>query len=165
MIHPAHEGKHSKSAEVLNLNLDLNNLRALFDNSCVAASKESDQFSFLLGAVMNRFVGAAKAAYQSPSSFFSEDVGPAGFSLKSIKSSATKLWRHAFWVAFAVCTLLTGCKQSTQTPALPPPPVTIATPVHKEIVEWDEYTARTEAVESVQVRLRVSGYIDPRMES
>ena len=165
MIHPAHEGKHSKSVEALNLNLDLNNLRVLFDNSCVAASKKSDQFLFLLEAVMNPCVATVKAAYQSPSSFFSEDVGPGGFSLKSIKSSATKLWRHTCWVAFAVCAFSTGCKQSTQAPALPPPPVTVATPVHKEIVEWDEYTARTEAVESVQVRLRVSGYIDPRMES
>jgi len=109
---------------------------------------------------MNPFVATAKAAYQSPSSFFSEDVGPSGFSLKSIKYSATKLGRQACWVAFAVCTLSTGCKQSTQAPALPPPPVTVATPVHKEIVEWDEYTGRTEAVESVQIRPRVSGYID-----
>jgi multidrug efflux system membrane fusion protein len=36
----------------------------------------------------------------------------------------------------------------------------VATPIRKEIVEWDEYTGRTEAVESVQIRPRVSGYID-----
>ncbi len=64
------------------------------------------------------------------------------------------------WVAVAVCILSAGCKQSTQTTAPPPPPVTVATPIHKEIVEWDEYTGRTEAVESVDVRPRVSGYID-----
>jgi len=63
-------------------------------------------------------------------------------------------------MAVALCILSTGCKQSTQAPALPPPPVTIATPIHKEIVEWDEYTGRTEAIESVDVRPRVSGYID-----
>jgi multidrug efflux system membrane fusion protein len=40
-----------------------------------------------------------------------------------------------------------------------PPPVTVATPIRKEVVEWDEYTGRTEAVESVEVRPRVSGYI------
>ena len=34
------------------------------------------------------------------------------------------------------------------------------TPIRKEVVEWDEYTGRTEAVESVDVRPRVSGYID-----
>ena len=64
------------------------------------------------------------------------------------------------WLAVAVCILSAGCKQSTQAPAPPPPPVTVATPIHKEIVEWDEYTGRTEAVESVDVRPRVSGYID-----
>jgi RND family efflux transporter MFP subunit len=55
---------------------------------------------------------------------------------------------------------LAACKPQTQTQAPPPPPVTIAKPVQKEIVEWDEYTGRTEAVESVEVRPRVSGYID-----
>ena len=68
--------------------------------------------------------------------------------------------KPAGWMAVAVCTLSTGCKQSTQAPAPPPPPVTVATPIRKEIVEWDEYTGRTEAVESVDIRPRVSGYID-----
>jgi membrane fusion protein, multidrug efflux system len=64
-------------------------------------------------------------------------------------------------MAVAVCILSAGCKPSTQAPAPPPPPpVTVATPIHKEIVEWDEYTGRTAAVESVDVRPRVSGYID-----
>jgi len=156
----AHEGKRSKPGEALNLNLDSNNIGTVFDNSCIAASKESDQFLSLLGAVMNPFVVPAKAAYQSSSSFFLQDFASGGFSLKSIKSSATKPWRQACWITVAVCILSAGCKQSTQAPALPPPPVTVATPVHKEIVEWDEYTGRTEAVESVQIRPRVSGYID-----
>jgi RND family efflux transporter MFP subunit len=64
-------------------------------------------------------------------------------------------------MAVAVCLLSAGCKPSTQAPPpLPPPPVTVATPIQKEIVEWDEYTGRTKAVESVQIRPRVSGYID-----
>src|SRR5947209_20396855 len=54
----------------------------------------------------------------------------------------------------------TGCKPQVQTQAPPPPPVTIAKPVQKEIVEWDEYTGRTDAVESVNITARVSGYID-----
>jgi RND family efflux transporter MFP subunit len=44
--------------------------------------------------------------------------------------------------------------------ALRPPPVTVAKPIQKEIVEWDEYTGRTAARQSVEVRPRVSGYID-----
>jgi RND family efflux transporter MFP subunit len=81
-------------------------------------------------------------------------------SLINMKSSAMKLWRQGWWMALAVCTFSTGCKESTQTPLPAPPPVTVATPIRKEVIEWDEYTGRTEAVESVEIRPRVSGYID-----
>src|ERR1700751_793343 len=80
-------------------------------------------------------------------------------SLKLAKSSRRSL-KQACWISVAVCILSAGCKQSTLAPAPPPPPVTVATPIHKEIVEWDEYTGRTEAIESVKIRPRVSGYID-----
>ena len=53
-----------------------------------------------------------------------------------------------------------GCsKQGTEQTAPPPPPVTVAKPVIKEIVEWDEYTGRTDAVQSVNITSRVSGYL------
>jgi RND family efflux transporter MFP subunit len=80
-------------------------------------------------------------------------------SLKLPKCSRRSL-KPACWIAVALCILSAGCKQATQAPAPPPPPVTVATPIDKEIVEWDDYTGRTEAVESVDVRPRVSGYID-----
>ncbi|MDX2222052.1 MAG: efflux RND transporter periplasmic adaptor subunit, partial [Rhodospirillaceae bacterium] len=38
-------------------------------------------------------------------------------------------------------------------------PVTVAKPIVKEITEWDEYTGRFEAMQSVEVRARVSGYL------
>ncbi|MCW5773361.1 MAG: efflux RND transporter periplasmic adaptor subunit [Rhodospirillaceae bacterium] len=38
-------------------------------------------------------------------------------------------------------------------------PVTVAKPVVKEIVEWDEFTGRFDAVESVEIRARVNGYL------
>ncbi|HEX2554323.1 MAG TPA: efflux RND transporter periplasmic adaptor subunit [Microvirga sp.] len=41
-----------------------------------------------------------------------------------------------------------------------PPPVTVATPVVKEVTEYDDYTGRFEAVDFVEVRARVSGYLD-----
>jgi RND family efflux transporter MFP subunit len=41
----------------------------------------------------------------------------------------------------------------------PVPGVTVATPVAKRIVRWDEFTGRFEAVQRVEVRPRVSGYI------
>jgi multidrug efflux system membrane fusion protein len=57
--------------------------------------------------------------------------------------------------------LLTGCDSKPvagQSPA--PPPVTAARPLQKSITEWDEYTGRFTAVASVDVRARVSGFID-----
>jgi RND family efflux transporter MFP subunit len=38
--------------------------------------------------------------------------------------------------------------------------VTVSQPVQKEIVEWDEYTGRFGAIDSVEVRARVSGYLN-----
>jgi RND family efflux transporter MFP subunit len=57
--------------------------------------------------------------------------------------------------------LLAGCDgQPAAGSAPPPPPVTVAHPLQKTITEWDEYTGRFTAVESVEVRARVSGFID-----
>src|SRR6185295_15043900 len=44
--------------------------------------------------------------------------------------------------------------------AAPPPPVTVARALQKTITEWDEYTGRFTAVSTVEVRARVSGFID-----
>ena len=42
----------------------------------------------------------------------------------------------------------------------PPAAVTVSQPVVREIAEWDEYTGRFDAVETVDVRARVSGYLN-----
>ena len=55
--------------------------------------------------------------------------------------------------------LLAGCK-SEATPAPSAPQVTVATAVQKPVVDWDEFTGRLEAVQSVEVRPRVTGYIE-----
>ena len=47
--------------------------------------------------------------------------------------------------------------QSSNAP--PPPKVTVAEVVSREVTEWDEFTGRLEAVNSVAVRPRVSGYV------
>ena len=54
-----------------------------------------------------------------------------------------------------------GCARTeAQQPAEPPPmPVTVATVLDREITEWDEFTGRLEAVDTVAIRPRVSGYI------
>src|SRR4051794_18412103 len=48
----------------------------------------------------------------------------------------------------------------TATTAPPMPHVTVASPLYKDIVEWNEYTGQFQAVEEVEVRSRVSGYLD-----
>jgi RND family efflux transporter MFP subunit len=56
--------------------------------------------------------------------------------------------------------LMTACAQQQPTAAPPPPPkVTVSQPTSREVVEWEEYTGRLEAVESVEVRARVNGYL------
>ncbi len=53
----------------------------------------------------------------------------------------------------------TGCGRSAAQQKPAPPAVTVATVEQQELVEWDEFTGRTEPVERVEVRPRVSGHI------
>jgi RND family efflux transporter MFP subunit len=56
---------------------------------------------------------------------------------------------------------LAACGESQQQQAAPPPPaVTVATPIKREIVDYDEYVGRFAAINSVEMRARVSGYLD-----
>ncbi|MEQ8192854.1 MAG: efflux RND transporter periplasmic adaptor subunit [Rhodospirillales bacterium] len=59
-------------------------------------------------------------------------------------------------------TLLAACGEEggSAQKAPPPPEVTIAQPVMREITEWDDYTGRFGAIDFVEVRARVSGYLD-----
>jgi multidrug efflux system membrane fusion protein len=55
---------------------------------------------------------------------------------------------------------LTACgEKPQQQAAAAPPPVTVAQPVKRTVTDWDEFTGRFEAVEEVQVRPRVGGYV------
>jgi membrane fusion protein, multidrug efflux system len=55
---------------------------------------------------------------------------------------------------------LTGCgEKPPQQPAAGPPPVTVAQPTKRTVTDWDEFTGRFEAVEEVQVRARVGGFV------
>jgi RND family efflux transporter MFP subunit len=55
---------------------------------------------------------------------------------------------------------LAACGQNAAPAPPPPPKVTVTNPVEREVTEWDEYTARLEATETVEVRARVSGYLE-----
>ena len=69
---------------------------------------------------------------------------------------------------FALVTLITlvssACTETTETadaaPAPPPPPeVDVAMPLKHQLTDWDEFTGRFEAINDVQLRARVTGYL------
>ncbi len=63
-------------------------------------------------------------------------------------------------VAAIAAILLAGCDNKPAGGAPPPPAVTVSQPLKKTITEWDEYTGRFAALATVEVRARVSGFID-----
>ncbi|HEY9519011.1 MAG TPA: efflux RND transporter periplasmic adaptor subunit [Gemmatimonadales bacterium] len=66
--------------------------------------------------------------------------------------------RYAVLGLLFVGALGAGC--GTAPPAPPPAPaVTVADVAGREITEWDEFTGRFEAVDAVEIRPRVSGYL------
>jgi RND family efflux transporter MFP subunit len=54
--------------------------------------------------------------------------------------------------------VLAGCSAKPPDPP-PPPAVTVAPVLERDINEWDEFTGRLQAVDQVEIRPRVSGYI------
>ncbi|HLR25956.1 MAG TPA: efflux RND transporter periplasmic adaptor subunit [Fodinibius sp.] len=57
--------------------------------------------------------------------------------------------------------LITACSSSNSQPSAPPPPtVSVSAPTAKEITQYDEFTGKFRAVERVEVRTRVDGYLE-----
>src|SRR5271154_31113 len=69
--------------------------------------------------------------------------------------------RRAALLAAAALLLagLAGCGQGKRRAGPPPPKVTVAPPVQREVIDQDEYVGRFAAVDSVDVRSRLSGYL------
>lgn len=57
-----------------------------------------------------------------------------------------------------------GCNRKAAAPAgpgaMPPPMVTVSHPIMREVVDYDDFTGRVQAIESVDVRARVGGYLE-----
>jgi multidrug efflux system membrane fusion protein len=67
----------------------------------------------------------------------------------------------ATMLATALATLLASCGDaSKQQAGPPPPPVTVAEPTKRTVFDFDEYVGRFAAVSLVEMRARVSGYLD-----
>jgi multidrug efflux system membrane fusion protein len=65
------------------------------------------------------------------------------------------------FASIAVTLVAAGCSQTAAQQGPPPPPqVTVAQVVERDVTEWDEFTGRLQAVDSVEVRPRVSGYVE-----
>jgi RND family efflux transporter MFP subunit len=59
------------------------------------------------------------------------------------------------------CLGLTGCERApSEAPAAAPIPVTVSPPVERYVTDYADFTARTAAVDSVEVRAHVWGYLD-----
>ena len=67
---------------------------------------------------------------------------------------------RAFALGAAVTTLVVSVPALAQPASGPPPKVTVAKPIEKMLTDYDEYVGRFTAVNSVEVRARVSGYLD-----
>ena len=64
-----------------------------------------------------------------------------------------------FSVSFLSAALLTACSGGNQQGVPPPPQVNVAQVVQKKVQLWDEFSGRIEAVDTVELRPRVSGYL------
>lgn len=79
-------------------------------------------------------------------------------------STATQTYIRSTCIPRPVIVLLalalTACgEKPQQQAAAAPPPVTVAQPVKRTVTDWDEFTGRFEAIEEVQVRARVGGFV------
>jgi multidrug efflux pump subunit AcrA (membrane-fusion protein) len=68
--------------------------------------------------------------------------------------------RSVLWCVACACAALGGCRSTNAPPVPAPPAVVVASPLVMRLAEWDEYTGRFEATDTVDVRARVNGYLD-----
>ena len=68
---------------------------------------------------------------------------------------------HARWLAIAILAVSAAActKTAAQQGAPPAPKVTVAEVISRDVTEWDEFTGRLEAVNTVAIRPRVSGFV------
>jgi multidrug efflux system membrane fusion protein len=62
-------------------------------------------------------------------------------------------------VSLFALALLAGCGKKEEAAAPPPPAVTVAQPTKRMTTDWDEFTGRFDAIQQVEVRARVTGFV------
>jgi multidrug efflux system membrane fusion protein len=80
---------------------------------------------------------------------------------KSLARSGTGLPLRTLAAGVLLALAIAGCgsKAADQAAVPPPPAVSVATVLSKQIRQWDDFTGRVAAVETVELRPRVSGYV------
>lgn len=79
---------------------------------------------------------------------------------RTFSISARALRLSSFALLVLSVAVMAGCDGNAAETAAPPPSVSAAPVLIKSIKQWDEFSGRIEAVQTVQLRPRVSGYID-----
>lgn len=80
--------------------------------------------------------------------------------MKNIKTWNVLAKLSAFALAGAAFIAVSGCGKKAPQMAHSAPEVQVSKPVKKTFEVWDEYTARVEPLEFVELRSRVSGYLE-----
>ncbi len=73
--------------------------------------------------------------------------------------TATRFSAALIFVALA-CVSITGCGEKAQVAAPPPPEVIVGHPLKKEVTQYLEFTGTTAALEFVEIRARVEGWLE-----
>ncbi|MCK5769199.1 MAG: efflux RND transporter periplasmic adaptor subunit [Algiphilus sp.] len=101
-------------------------------------------------------------AYGLSNSFHSQvsQAVPDATSIPGLRATAVQAFLAL--TAFAGFALLGGCDSAYSQGADAPPPqvVEVAEVTRREVIDWDSFTGRFEAVERVALRPRVSGYVE-----
>lgn len=82
---------------------------------------------------------------------------------RSTKSGSRRRWTIAGVIGVVLAVVAAGrvAAGGAPAPTAPPPPqVTVAAAIARPVTDWDEFTGHLEAVDVVEVRPRVSGYVD-----
>jgi RND family efflux transporter MFP subunit len=82
------------------------------------------------------------------------------YSIPLVSSLSLMDGARAIALPLAIATLVASCGESQKQAGPPPPAVTVAEPVKRTVFDYDEYVGRFTAINSVEVRARVSGYLD-----
>ncbi len=76
------------------------------------------------------------------------------------RTPANRVAAVAILVAGVLVSTVAGCAKPAPPPPPSPPEVTVSKPVAREITDYFEFPGQTEAVGEVEIRARVTGYLD-----